>query len=80
MHTKLTLRLDHQLIRQAKSYARRSGKSVSQIVAEFFTLLLEPDDSGEPELTPKVRSLLGALSENPVSERDYYQYLEKKYL
>jgi predicted HicB family RNase H-like nuclease len=34
MQTKLTLRLEDQLIEQAKSYAAQAGKSVSQIVAE----------------------------------------------
>ncbi len=79
MQTKLTLRLDDELIRQAKVYAGRSGKSVSQIVADFFALLGEPVATGEEELTPKVRSLLGALGNNPLSENDYYQYLEEKY-
>ena len=38
MHTKLTLRIEEQLIEQAKSYATHTGKSVSQLVAEYFTL------------------------------------------
>ena len=39
MQTKLTLRLDDELIEEAKSYAARAGKSVSQIVADYFRLL-----------------------------------------
>ena len=39
MQTKLTLRLEDQLIEQAKSYAALAGKSVSQIVADYFKLL-----------------------------------------
>ena len=37
MQTKLTLRLEDQLIEQAKSYAAHAGKSVSQIVSDYFT-------------------------------------------
>jgi hypothetical protein len=39
MQTKLTLRLDDELINREKSYAKKSGKSVSQIVAAYFSLL-----------------------------------------
>ena len=37
MKTKLILRLDDKLINRAKSYAKKSGKSVSQIVAGYFS-------------------------------------------
>ena len=36
MNTKLTLRLDENLIKSAKNYASSSGKSVSQLVADYF--------------------------------------------
>ena len=39
MKTKLTLRLDDQLIRKAKDYSDRSGKSVSRLVADYFSLI-----------------------------------------
>ena len=39
MQTKLTLRLEDQLIEQAKAYAAKAGKSVSQVVSEYFKLL-----------------------------------------
>ena len=38
MQTKLTLRLDEELIGVAKAFARSSGKSVSRIVADYFAL------------------------------------------
>lgn len=79
MQTKLTLRVDEELIRRAKAHARRSGKSVSRIVADFLALLEEPVEKRAVELTPTVRSLLGALSGNPVSKEDYSRYLEEKH-
>jgi Family of unknown function (DUF6364) len=39
MQAKLTLQLDHHLISQAKSYAKHHGKSLSQLVAEYFRSL-----------------------------------------
>ena len=72
MQTKLTLRLDEQLVKRAKAYAKKSGKSVSQLVAEYFSLLNERPPS-EPELTASVRRLKGALKASKVSEQDYRQ-------
>lgn len=79
MQTKLTLRVDEELIQRAKEHARRSGKSVSRIVSDFLALLEQPGDRQVVELTPTVRSLLGALSANPVSKDDYFRYLEEKH-
>ena len=39
MNTKLTLRIDVQLIRGAKYYAQREGRSVSELVAAYFARL-----------------------------------------
>jgi hypothetical protein len=79
MNTKLTLRLDDQLIERAKQYAERSGKSVSQLVADYFALL----DAGRPvpgtELTPRVRALVGALRGAPVGEEEYRAHLVEKH-
>jgi len=77
--TKLTLRMDRELVRRAKSYARKSGKSVSAIVADFFELLDERENRGKPRLTPMVRSLLGVMEGGSLGERDYSKYLERKH-
>jgi len=80
MQTKLTLRLDDKLIRRAKRLSKKNGKSVSQMVADFFTHLEEPDDDWVEKLTPTVRSMLGVLKGSKLDEKDYKAYLEKKYL
>ena len=80
MQTKLTLRLDDELIKRAKSYAKKSGKSVSQIVAGYFSLLGEEMDEEKSELTPIVQSLKGSLKGASVGKKDYHKYLEEKYL
>ncbi len=79
MHTKLTLRLDDRLIRRAKSYARQSGQSLSGLVADLFSRLSTPEAPPEPELTPAVRRLAGALSGRPLSSDDYRAHLERKH-
>jgi hypothetical protein len=80
MQAKLTLRLEDTLIQQAKSYAKSSGKSVSQIVADYFALLNKQIKEPEPEFTPLVKSLKGVLSGAKVDREDYFSYLEEKYL
>jgi len=80
MQTKLTLRLDDALINRAKSYARKSGKSVSQIVAGYFSVLDEKPAKETSEFTPIVRSLKGSLKGAKVGKEDYHKYIEEKYL
>ena len=80
MQTKLTLRLDDELINRAKSYARKSGKSVSQIVAGYFSLLDDKPAKDTSEITPIVRSLKGSLKGVKVGKKDYHEYLEEKHL
>jgi hypothetical protein len=78
MNTKLTLRLDEDLIRRAKAYADRSGRSVSGLVADYFAVLTS-DSPPEPFITPRVRRLLGALEGGGVDEEDYKRHLIEKY-
>lgn len=78
MQTKLTLRLDENLIASAKRYGEAQGKSVSQLVAEFFQML----EYKEPRaaLPPLVASLKGAAAGVALNEQDYRQHLETKHL
>lgn len=79
MQNKLTLRLEEDLINQAKEYAASEGKSVSKIVADYFSLLVQQSKKTDSKLPPITQSLVGILS-SPVDESDYRDYLEKKYL
>jgi hypothetical protein len=79
MATKLTLRMDERLIKQAKQYARQSGKSVSKLVADFFALLNPEPAEGPSKISPHVKSLQGIMRDYRVTPEDYKKYLEKKY-
>jgi hypothetical protein len=80
MNTKLTLRLDEDLIKSAKKYANDTGKSVSQLVADFFFLLDKKNVTDPDQLTPIVKSLKGSMKNANLDEKDYKKYLEDKYL
>lgn len=79
--TKLTLRLDEDLIATAKDYAASAGKSVSQLVADYFHALeRQPRASKAAEpLPPLVRSLQGAWKGHKVGEADYRKHLAEKH-
>lgn len=79
MQTKLTLRLDDALVRRAKRYSRRSGRSISRLVSDYFALIDSEPDAGADELTPRVGSLLGALRAADVSEEEHKEHLERKH-
>jgi len=79
MHRKLTLRLDEVLIQKVKRISKKSGKSVSQMVADYFSLIEQEFDPDRKEITPRVRSLFGALAGSKVSENDYKRHLEAKH-
>jgi len=80
MATKLTLRIDEELIMRAKAYAKRSGKSVSRLVADFFALLSQSEEEHSQKITPKVKSLHGLLRDASVDFEDYKKHIEQKYL
>jgi hypothetical protein len=79
MNTKLTLRLDEELINRAKRYSERSGKSVSQLVADYFALIETDEPIPGTELTPRVRSMIGSLKGASTTEEDYRRHLEEKH-
>ncbi len=94
MQTKLTLRLDEKLIRRAKKTSARNGKSVSQLVADFFATLDENVESSAnasngsktkqnerndvSKVMPMTASLIGVIK-STVDISDYRDYLDQKH-
>ena len=84
MNTKLTLRLDENLIQSAKLYSNKTGKSLSMIVANYFSLIdAIVAEKEKPESIGKLTSSLRGCLKNEsitISEDSYKAYLENKYL
>jgi hypothetical protein len=79
MTTKLTLTIEKSIIERAKSYAKNTGRSLSEIVENYLeTITLE---SGEEQLSPKLKKIVGAvkLPKNFDKDRELRSYLEKKH-
>ena len=82
MDSKLTLNVDKDLARKAKTYARSRGRSLSDLVESYFKILTSKSDDAEFNLTTKVKSLLGSIKvpEDFDYKTDLADQLSKKYL
>lgn len=78
MQTKLTLRIEKELVQKAKRHSRKSGKSVSKLVSDYFRII-DAAEGSEEDVTPWARSLLGVMKGSGVSEEDYRRHLEEKH-
>ncbi len=73
---KLTLRLNHRVIEQAKKYAAQRNISVSELVETYF-LKLEQEQALEH--SPLVKQLTGILPADIEVEQVYQSHLQEKY-
>ncbi len=79
MQAKLTLELEQHLIERAERLAKASGKSVSELVADYLTQLDQQDKFNEGTLPPITRSLSGILEGADTDEAEYYRHLARKH-
>ena len=75
MNTKLTLTIEQQIIAKAKKYAKKKGRSLSDIVENYLKAITREKDDSEIEITPLVKSLNGSFK--APSGFDYKKELEK---
>lgn len=79
MNTKLTLTLEKEIIERAKKYASKSGRSLSELVENYFQLLTESGNKETSEaLSPRVSKLKGILKVD--NNFNYKETLEKELL
>jgi hypothetical protein len=81
MDTKLTIKLDDDVITRAKRYAKNRKTSLSKMIESYLDTVTKPD-SKKIKITPLVKSLSGVIK-LPVDydyKKDYTDYLTKKYL
>lgn len=81
MTTKLTLRLDNELIKQAKKTAQDKGVSLSRIVEDYFRSLANQKKKAMPE-SPVLSEISGVLSTGTGAKKhreEYRKHIEVKY-
>lgn len=81
MATKLTLTVDEQIVKEAKSYAKQTGRSLSEIVENYLAMLVA-DDYTDKGISHKLKKLVGAVNlPNDFDEKkEILKYLERKHL
>ena len=86
MNTKLTLSLEKEVIEQAKIYAKGTGRSLSEMVENYFKSLVaksnKKDNKDEyAEIDPKVKKLIGriTLPEDFDIKKAKEEYYKEKY-
>jgi hypothetical protein len=81
MQTKLTLRLDAELIALAKEHASHEKRSLSRLIADYFRGLAAQQKALHAQsLPPLTTALKGALkTAKALSKDDYHRFLEEKY-
>ena len=82
MDTKLTLRLDGNVIERAKKYASNHKISLSKMIETYLdSITKQKEKSEKSSFTPLVESLSGVI-DLPADydyKKEYRDYLEKKY-
>ena len=80
MDTKLTLKLNSEIIKQAKLYAKRTNTSLSKLIENYLSAITS-EEPVKREINPIVESLTGLITLDDKDEykKDYTNYLIKKY-
>jgi hypothetical protein len=82
MTTQLTLTLEQEMVHTMTDYAQKRGENVSDLVKNYFYMLIRNDSVESIPSTPVASALMGAL--NAPDTGDYKKELEdtlmKKYL
>lgn len=80
MTTKLTLTIEQRVIKTAKKYAEKKGRSLSDLVENYLRTLSTGDNQIE-DISPRVKRLIGSikLPENFDYKKSLGDSIVKKY-
>lgn len=81
MTTKLTLTVEEAVIKKAKSYAKQTGRSLSELIEKYLETLTEEHQQPK-DISPKLRKLVGAvkLPADFDEKKELDAYFENKHL
>ncbi|MCF6184202.1 MAG: DUF6364 family protein [Bacteroidales bacterium] len=79
MDSKLTLKLNGNVIKQAKQYAKEKKISLSRMIENYLTAITESKDN-KKKISPLVKSLTGVIKlEDKDYKKNYADFLSEKY-
>jgi hypothetical protein len=81
MNKKLTLMVEESIIKKAKSYAKQTGRSLSELIESYLETLTE-EPTNKNQLSPKLKKLVGVmkLPADFDEEKELHAYIENKHL
>ena len=82
MSTKLTLTVDKTVIDKAKRYAKKQGRSLSDLIENYLKTITTEEVTDDIEITPTVKSISGSfkLPDNFDYKKALTEALSDKYL
>jgi len=80
MTTKLTLTVERSVIEKAKTYAKQTGRSLSEIIEAYLQSITADNKSQQP--SEKLKSIIGSvkLPDDFNEEEELKNYFEKKHV
>ena len=80
MDTKLTLKLNEEVIKKAKEYASENSSSLSRLVENYLRLLVANKEQSEIKISPFVKSMAtGVQIPSSLDERkEHRDHIERK--
>lgn len=80
MNTKLTLTVEKSIIEKAKSYAKHTGRSLSELIENYLETITQVET--QQEMSPNLKKIVGAvkLPKNFDEKKELRSYFEKKHL
>lgn len=61
MNTKLTLTIEQSVIEQAKKYASKRGRSLSDIIENYLKAITREEEDKPARIAPSVKALQGSF-------------------
>jgi len=80
MKTKLTLTVEKKIIEEAKSFAKQTGRSLSEIIENYLETLTK--NTHDKNFSPQLKKIVGGVKfpKNFDEEKELRNYFEKKHL
>lgn len=85
--SKLTLNMKTRVIKKAKKYAKKQGRSLSDLIESYLMAITTKEKIDEEEfmskISPEIRELVGIAGKAPKNfdyKKEIEDYLTKKYL
>ena len=61
MTAKLTILVEEETIRKAKTYSAQTGQSLSKLIENYLNTVTSPAEPGNKKFSPRIKRLMGSV-------------------